>query len=833
MKLALKDFQQEATDELAAKVRVATDNAHRVGPQAVVFAAPTGSGKTVVMTALIERILQGDDTAAPDPDATFLWITDLPELNEQTRDKMAATSNVLNTAFTLRMIDSTFDQRVFDDGKVYFLNTQRLGKDKLLTQRGDSRTFTIWNTVDNTITEKGGRFYLVIDEAHRGMRTKREETEAQTIIQRFLRGTEDMAPAPVVIGVSATPKRFEDLLAGLPHGKQSVTISADRVRASGLLKDRIVLHHLADDQKADVTMLREAANEWQSFRSRWAEYCTREKLPSLEPILVVQVENAPSGKTGTATPLDEAINAINGALPATLPPEAFAHSFETNSALDTGGPTLRYLAPSRIAADHDVRVVFFKTALSTGWDCPRAEVMMSFRKAADATYIAQLIGRMVRTPLARRVERDETLNSVALFLPHYDAEGVKKIIGELQNPEHEYVPPVDVETDADSIVLERRTGTETIFAALVKTPSYMVPSARRVKQTIRLMRLARALARDEIDLKAHDTTRAALVGNLRRALDKRQDKPEFKVLAKSKGRITIGQTVYDTGKGTYELIGTRDVEASPENVDDLYAEAGRRVGEGLHKALWEALTAGIDDLAAIRTAKIHTAVLLADPAVINELEKVAGDQVDTLYRDHIDAIESVGDDRIGVYGEIRGGAIAPVVGQMRMRDRLVWRKADGARLYPKHIFADPKGMVPVKLNGWEHDVISAEVERGDVVGWLRNVDRKDWALQIPYLDSKGVTRPVYPDFLVFREVGGKIVVDIVDPHDPERDGVQIAKGLVAFAEKHGARFGRIEIIIELDDAPRRLDLSQEKLREAIKVVDSPAALRHLYETMGQ
>ena len=47
--------------------------------------------------------------------------------------------------------------------------------------------------------------------------------------------------------------------------------------------------------------------------------------------------------------------------------------------------------------------VLFKEALTTGWDCPRAEVMFSQRVAGDHTYIAQLIGRMVRTPLARRI----------------------------------------------------------------------------------------------------------------------------------------------------------------------------------------------------------------------------------------------------------------------------------------------------------------------------------------------------------------------------------------------------------------------------------------------
>ena len=59
-------------------------------------------------------------------------------------------------------------------------------------------------------------------------------------------------------------------------------------------------------------------------------------------------------------------------------------------------------------------MVLFKEALTTGWDCPRAEVMLSFRSAQDYTYIAQLIGRMVRTPLARRIATDDVLNTLSL-----------------------------------------------------------------------------------------------------------------------------------------------------------------------------------------------------------------------------------------------------------------------------------------------------------------------------------------------------------------------------------------------------------------------------------
>lgn len=92
-----------------------------------------------------------------------------------------------------------------------------------------------------------------------------------------------------------------------------------------------------------------------------------------------------------------------------------------------------YCEPSQIAQDEDIRVVFFKDSLSTGWDCPRAETMMSFRRAVDATYIAQLLGRMVRTPLQHRVESDDVLNAVRLFLPHFDENTVEDIVKSMQD----------------------------------------------------------------------------------------------------------------------------------------------------------------------------------------------------------------------------------------------------------------------------------------------------------------------------------------------------------------------------------------------------------------
>ena len=73
-------------------------------------------------------------------------------------------------------------------------------------------------------------------------------------------------------------------------------------------------------------------------------------------------------------------------------------------------------------------MLFAKEAVSNGWDCPRAEVIFSQRPRKDPTYIAQLIGRMVRTPLARRIDADETLNSIACYLPQFNPEATQGVV---------------------------------------------------------------------------------------------------------------------------------------------------------------------------------------------------------------------------------------------------------------------------------------------------------------------------------------------------------------------------------------------------------------------
>ncbi len=568
MKIQLKEFQVDAVNQLIDQLDSARYEASRSRAQAVSVAAPTGSGKTVVATAVIERIFEGDQDHPGDPDATFLWITDQPELNEQTRNKMLATSSVLTPA-TLETINGSLDRNreTFTPGKVYFLNTQKLGRKSGLAQPGDEGTFTLWQIIANTIAERPTNFYVVIDEAHRGMQEGSERAEATTIIQKFIKGWEELqTPVPIVFAISATIKRFDEVVARTGRVKRPVAVPIEAVRESGLLKDAIDLFHPDDTQPSDITMLRAAARAWRDYQERWSAYGHEDGEAPVRPVLLVQVRDG-SGKQVSNTDLAEALSALGDEL-AHPPAYVYAHSFQEGGPITVGSTTVRYLAPSSIDADPNVQVVLFKTSLNTGWDCPRAEVMMSFRTSTDDTSIAQLVGRMVRAPLARRITTDEHLNSVALYLPHYDRKGLDRVIKRLRADDPTYMPPTDLREGREVVEVSRADDSKLAFDLLSTLPSYVIPRSKVTSQVRRLAKMATLLARYGIDDDAPDTETAAMVKILLEAQKARRSTGAFKEIVKDSGvlNVRVVQWRYDPGVSPERTI---ELPISEENVNDL------------------------------------------------------------------------------------------------------------------------------------------------------------------------------------------------------------------------------------------------------------------------
>lgn len=133
------------------------------------------------MAALIESIFFGDEVYPEQPEAIIVWLSDSPQLNEQSKDKIDLKADKIRLGQCVTVQDDSFDQEMFDDGHIYFLNTQKLGKSSNLTKHTDNRQYTIWETLANTARDKSDRLYFIIDEAHRGMQG-REAGRATTIM---------------------------------------------------------------------------------------------------------------------------------------------------------------------------------------------------------------------------------------------------------------------------------------------------------------------------------------------------------------------------------------------------------------------------------------------------------------------------------------------------------------------------------------------------------------------------------------------------------------------------------------------------------------------------
>ena len=170
---------------------------------------------------------------------------------------------------------------------------------------------------------------------------------------------------------------------------------------------------------ATQVLVRRAATKLRESTKAWANYAQAQGAETVLPLMVMQLPNTPHHND-----VGKMLDTVFAEWPE-LPPKSVAHVLGEHTTQEFGPHSVPYIPPQRVQNDTWVRIVIAKDAISTGWDCPRAETMVSFRSAKDDVNIAQLIGRMVRAPLARHIEVDETLNDVSLYLPYYDAATVE------------------------------------------------------------------------------------------------------------------------------------------------------------------------------------------------------------------------------------------------------------------------------------------------------------------------------------------------------------------------------------------------------------------------
>jgi type III restriction enzyme len=839
MKVTLFDFQKDALNDLRKALVKARQGASSDDQHVVAFSAATGSGKTIIMTALFEAILDEPDDQlawpldwAPQPDAVVLWVSDMPELNEQTKLKIESKSDRVYRVNQLITIDGHFDAPRLDGGRIYFINTQKLAINQPLTNRGDGRQHLIWETLTNTAQAIPDRFYVVVDEAHRGMTRGQAAAQAQTLMQRFLLGYPEvgLVKMPVVIGVSATPKRFLDLIANAEHTvtTHKVAVPAEEVRKSGLLKDRILIHHPEAATTAEMTLLEEAARRWGQLTQAWGAYCTDENEQTVWPVLVVQVENG-SDRQLSKTDLGAALTVIESAIGRRLNEGEVAHALHDTGDLDLGGRRVRKVEASRIDADKNIGVVFFKTSLSTGWDCPRAEVMMSFRRAEDHTYIAQLLGRMVRTPLARRIEKDAALNDVHLFLPYFDTHAVESVVASLHNAED--VPPAETGSSRKLVVLRRREGTEAIFDGLNDLVTYRVNATRAQSALRRYMAISRSLTLDAIDENAWSRAKQQIVEWMGQRIAAIKASGQFDAAAKAITQVGLRTLAVKSGTAVAEPEADYHIDASDVDIDRLFEEAGRAFSHGLQMEYWRA-HADRD----AQEVKVEAVVLARNATEMAGLETLASAAFDALYDQHKKAIYKLREQRRVNYEKLRLATAKPNEVPWSLPLSIDFKRLPTDPRWEKHLYVEGNGQFRAELGNWEAGVLKEELSNTEVVGWLRNLDRKPWSLEIPY-ETGGDVRPMFPDLVVVRKVGSEFVSDILEPHDPSlRDNFEKAVGLARFAEKHGALFGRIQLIRKQTSAGGerfvRLEINQVATIKKLLLITSNPQLDELFANVA-
>ena len=866
MKYTLMPYQETASGSIMERLDKATQ-AHAIGQQTVfALSAPTGAGKTVVATSVFERILIPSDDRLEDENAVILWLSDNPDLNEQSRYRIETASSDLATRTVT--LDSSFNMPTFERGCIYFLNTQKLGKGTKLTggrkdaqeplfARSDTMQVTFWDTLRNTINSDQHNLILVVDEAHRGAGKQRKDKA--TILARMIEGhtpdghTEPVPPIPTVMGISATPGAFKTMIHGMSGSRlvlDDVTVPVANVQESGLIKDIVELRIPGEAGKSfDGVFVQDAARILAETTARWDAYHAEQDSEGerVVPLMVVQMRDK-------ATPEDmyQAISAIRKGWPQ-IPHDCFANVYGEHDNIMAGDTLVPYIEPQRVQERTDVRVLFAKTAISTGWDCPRAEVMVSYRPARDEAHITQVIGRMVRSPLARRIEGNDLLNSVLCILPQFDRPAAMHAVEKI-NQDNQVdtsgdggdVPVREVVMDTESLTPVDNEKVWDAFRALQR----MVAPTRSDKPISMLLNLGIELQRDGLmpnGMKQAEEELVSIVNGYLARYEKQVADIREDILKVETERLVFG-------------YADREL-ALAEASNDLYAD--RRVIEEAYRGAIPVFTRALADMwvdartdvlagadpnadeeELIDEARLQLAALAGvegiAKSVSDNADDVAGDWFDTYNAE----LAVLPDSRKAAYQPLREMAIHPSHEPLaKPANRTVPQgtvdKDGNLGPFPRYIghlltADDEEHTAPFNLNEWEAHVVATEATRSGAVGWYRNPSRASAeALTAVYYDRTAERwRNMQPDFIFFREVDGQVRPSIIDPHGHHLgDALDKLRALSNYAADFGDQFVQILALSGTDaNSLRLVDLKDKNTRHVVADAESAA---EVYEAVGR
>ena len=379
----LKRYQEKAVDELVIKTKLLLDK--NIEKRTIVFQAPTGSGKTFMASQYIAQLIE----EIKEEDLCFLWLSPgKGNLHEQSYKALKKEFAGFPVAYLLEN-EFVGSRRTIDRNEVVVGNWEKLsnkdgqtGEWKNVLMK-DKETVNFRELAENTRKAKT-KIILIIDESH-----SRDKAE------RAFELRNDIIKPDLTIEMSATPILHEG------EYNEKVEVQPSDVVEEGMIKKEIIINEDIDKIDDDEITSQELVMEM-AFQKRLELKRAYEKEGvDINPLVLVQIPNSETG--------DDKKN--------------FIESFLGGRGVNKDNHKLAvWLTDEKVNQEaelitkdnNDAEFLIFKQAVDTGWDCPRAQILVKFREIKSLVFEIQTVGRILRMPEAFHYKND-VLNKAFVY----------------------------------------------------------------------------------------------------------------------------------------------------------------------------------------------------------------------------------------------------------------------------------------------------------------------------------------------------------------------------------------------------------------------------------
>lgn len=363
----LKNYQRDAVNELKQYISIGFKSTSR---KEVVFRAPTGSGKTFMAASLFEEL------AEENPSVNFCILWACPGKGELHKQSFDAVKTYLGGNPVCSLLEDDFfgSRKYIKDKEIVFINWEKLiQKDKETGKWAnnlmkDQEDMNFIDVIKKT-KQNGTRVILVIDESHIGASQKAR-------IQEFIN---TIIIPNIVLEMSATPL----------NNHIDVEIEAQKVVDEGMIKEDVIVNQGINkedktlaEQDSELLVLQKGYDKRQEIVEEYNKLNI-----AVNPLVLIQIPNVDEGEAKKLVIKDflreKGITEDNGKLKFWCDDKG---NFD-KKAIKKNNDITEYLV--------------FKTAVATGWDCPRAHILIKFRDGKSETFETQTIGRILRTAEAK------------------------------------------------------------------------------------------------------------------------------------------------------------------------------------------------------------------------------------------------------------------------------------------------------------------------------------------------------------------------------------------------------------------------------------------------